>query len=441
MYAGGPIACIFVVMLIGACGCSAIFPGSKAGTDANASESTPTLPARYVAGEETLSSQPVPVTARQTLSDIASLGLDSGVKLNITELAIDCADNSTCSNGTAYNSSADITALIVPDSSFTANITRAYVKQNPSVPVEFTAASNTAPYTWRWKWSGGKLTTSSDFTLVLVFNQYGYYTVSRTVKNSNSTASNSTQISVCPLVASFTASQTSGKVPLTVRFTDTSTDQPSSWTWDFGDGATSALQNPSHTYTKSGTYTVRLDAKNSLGSCWNTSTITVSSLAASFSASQTSGLAPLTVRFTDTSTDQPTAWTWDFGDGATSALQNPSHTYTTTGVYPVTLKVTNGYDGWIAASPSQIAVYSLPAVSFAAVPVTGTAGTTVAFTDTSTGAPTPLAWYWDFGDGYTSTYQSPSHQYAAFGVYSVNHSATNTQGTAWLNRTAYISIS
>ena len=65
---------------------------------------------------------------------------------------------------------------------------------------------------------------------------------------------------------------------------------------------------------------------------------------------------------------------------------------------------------------------------------------TPANSDTSTGAPAPSAWYWDFGDGYTSTYQNPSHQYAASGVYTVSHSATNTQGSAWLNKTAYITI-
>lgn len=440
MYSREAVACLFVVILIGACGCSAVLPGSGNGTAANGSEPTPTLPSRYIAGEETLSSVPATVAALQTQPNVSSAVFDSGVKINITELTIDCTDNSTCTNGTTVNSTSQDTEISAPDSSFSANITKAYFKQNPYLPVEFTAVSNTASYSWMWKWSGGKKTSSSDLTLILIFNKFGYYTVSRTVENSNSTATNSTLVSVCPLVASFTVNKSSGTVPLAVRFTDTSTDQPTAWRWDFGDGATSVLQNPTHIYTTSGTYVVRLEATNSLGSCWNTTGITVSPMTASFTANQTTGLAPLTVQFTDTSTDQPTAWRWDFGDGTASALQNPAHTYATTGTYPVTLNVTNSYDGWIGASSRQITVYSLPTVSFTAAPVTGTAGTTVVFSDTGTGAPAPSSWYWEFGDGYTSTYKNPSHQYASAGVYAVNHSATNSKGTTWLNKTSFISI-
>jgi PKD repeat protein len=67
-------------------------------------------------------------------------------------------------------------------------------------------------------------------------------------------------------VASFTATPTSGPAPLAVQFTDTSTGPPTSWAWDFGDGSTSTSQNPSHTYTTAGTYTVTLTAANAAGS-------------------------------------------------------------------------------------------------------------------------------------------------------------------------------
>ena len=443
MYSWGAVACFLVVILIGVCGCSAAQPGAKNGTPVNAAESTPTLPDRYTAGEETPSSEPVPVAALQTRADVSSISLDSEVKATLTEVSISCTGNS-CTSGTTDNSSAgsmDNTGMIVPDSSFSANVTKAYFNQNPYLPVGFTATSNTAPYSWMWSWSGGNQASSSDLSLVLTFNQFGDYMVSRTVKNSNSTVSNSTLISVCPLITSFTADRSSGPVPLVVQFTDTSTNQPASWLWDFGDGTTSRLQNPSHTYTISGTHVVRLVSKNNFGSCWNTTEIVVSPLTASFTSNLTTGLVPLTVQFTDTSTDRPTSWSWDFGDGATSSLQNPAHTYTKPGTYQITLNVTNGYDGQVPAAPVQVTVYSLPATMFIAAPVHGVAGTAVLFTDTSTGAPAPSAWYWDFGDGYTSTYQNPSHQYAAAGVYTISHSATNTQGTAWQNKTAYISIS
>jgi len=149
-----------------------------------------------------------------------------------------------------------------------------------------------------------------------------------------------------PPVASFSGSPTSGTAPLAVAFTDTSTGQPTSWAWTFGDGGTSTAQSPTHTYTTAGTYSVSLTVTNTQGSDTLTKTNYISVAApqppvASFSGSPTSGIVPLTVNFTDTSTGQPTSWAWTFGDGGTSTAQNPSHTYTTAGTYSVTLTATN----------------------------------------------------------------------------------------------------
>jgi PKD repeat protein len=81
-----------------------------------------------------------------------------------------------------------------------------------------------------------------------------------------------------PPTASFTASPTSGAMPLAVQFTDTSTGSPTSWSWDFGDEATSTAANPSHTYAAAGTYTASLVASNAAGaSAPASTTITVDS--------------------------------------------------------------------------------------------------------------------------------------------------------------------
>jgi PKD repeat protein len=150
-------------------------------------------------------------------------------------------------------------------------------------------------------------------------------------------------------VADFTATPTSGTAPLTVNFTDQSTNNPTSWQWDFGDGNTSTQQNLTHTYNNAGTYSVTLTATNSYGSNIKTKNgyITVSnsgnSPVANFIATPTSGTAPLTVNFTDQSTNTPTSWQWDFGDGGTSTQQNPSHAYNNAGNYTVTLTATNVY--------------------------------------------------------------------------------------------------
>jgi PKD repeat protein len=145
-------------------------------------------------------------------------------------------------------------------------------------------------------------------------------------------------------VAAFSATPTSGKVPLTVKFTDKSTGSPTSWKWSFGDGSTSTAQNPTHKYSKTGKYTVSLTVKNAKGS----STITKSNYinvvtvpVAAFSASPTSGKVPLTVKFTDKSTGSPTSWSWNFGDKTISTAQNPTHKYTKTGKYTVSLTVKN----------------------------------------------------------------------------------------------------
>ncbi|MCX6685166.1 MAG: PKD domain-containing protein, partial [Methanoregula sp.] len=152
-------------------------------------------------------------------------------------------------------------------------------------------------------------------------------------------------------VANFEANLLTGTVPLTVQFTDTSTGPPTTWNWIFGDfGAdnTSTLQNPSHMYTTAGSYSVNLTVTNASGSntLIKTNYITVNMPApvANFTGTPTTGPAPLSVSFTDSSTGSPTSWNWIFGDtgaGNTSNLQNPSHTYTNAGTYSVNLTVSN----------------------------------------------------------------------------------------------------
>ena len=169
-----------------------------------------------------------------------------------------------------------------------------------------------------------------------------------------------TQISKVP-VAAFSASPTSGYASLTVKFTDKSTGPPSSWKWNFGDGTYSTEKNPAHTYSKAGKYTVSLIVKNAAGS--NTVTksgfIVVNALkppVSAFSASPLSGKAPLTVTFTDKSTNNPTSWSWDFGDKSTSTVKNPAHKYTKAGKFTVKLTVKNSKGTNSVTKPGYIIV-------------------------------------------------------------------------------------
>ncbi|KKG15006.1 hypothetical protein EO98_16705 [Methanosarcina sp. 2.H.T.1A.6] len=151
-------------------------------------------------------------------------------------------------------------------------------------------------------------------------------------------------------VANFTADVTSGNAPLTVKFTDNSTNSPTSWAWDFeNDGTVDSMEpNPSYTYSSAGTYTVNLTVTGPEGSDSEVKDgyIVVSeplpaAPVAGFTATPTSGDAPLTVNFTDQSTGTPTEWFWDFGDGTSANEQDASHTYTSAGTYTVNLTVTN----------------------------------------------------------------------------------------------------
>ncbi len=157
-------------------------------------------------------------------------------------------------------------------------------------------------------------------------------------------------ISLAP-TAAFTAESSAGTVPLTVQFTSQSTGTALlTYAWDFGDGNTSASQNPSHVYASVGTYSVNLTVTNAAGnsSLLRTDYITVSPApeapVAAFTADPLSGTAPLTVDFTSQSTGTlPRTYAWDFtnnGDNE-SSLQNPSHVYSTPGTYSVKLSVTN----------------------------------------------------------------------------------------------------
>jgi len=154
-----------------------------------------------------------------------------------------------------------------------------------------------------------------------------------------------------PPVAAFAGTPTSGDYPLVVTFTDQSSNTPTSWDWTFGDGGTSTAQNPDYTFTGAGTYSVTLDVSNADGSDSLTKTgyIVVTEPpapeppVAAFAGTPTSGDYPLNVTFTDQSTNDPTSWSWTFGDDGTSTAQNPTYIYAAAGVYTVTLTATNAY--------------------------------------------------------------------------------------------------
>jgi PKD repeat protein len=158
---------------------------------------------------------------------------------------------------------------------------------------------------------------------------------------------------------------------------------------------------------------------------------------AAFTATPTSGTAPLVVSFTDNSTDGTstiTEWDWNFGDGNISTEENPTYEYATPGTFTVSLTVTSADGSDTETKTGLITVNSseatAPTADFTATPTAGAAPLTVQFTDGSADGSSPVeAWAWDFGDGETSTVESPSHVYDTAGTYSVTLSVTSDDGS------------
>ena len=235
--------------------------------------------------------------------------------------------------------------------------------------------------------------------------------------------------------ANFSANPLTGCAPLVVNFTDLSTGNPTSWRWDLGNGTISFLRNPSVTYFNPGQYNIKLVVQNAAGrdSLIRNQYITIyAKPTVNFSTSVTAGCYPMTVNFTDLSTAGSgtiNGWQWDFGDGTFSTLQNPSHVYTSSGNFNVSLRVRNSNGCFQTITRTQLinvingatANFSNSTPSSCAPPVS------INFQNLSTGTGA-LTYQWNFGDGITSTQVNPSHTYTTAGTYTLQLVVTNANG-------------
>jgi PKD repeat protein len=258
-----------------------------------------------------------------------------------------------------------------------------------------------------YRWSTGAVTSSITVTTS------GLYWVGK--NQGCCTGGDTVYVTVIqPVVASYNSSVNN----LTAAFTDQTSNSPTSWLWDFGDGATSTQQNPSHTYATAGTYTVCLTATSSCGSDSICSSVTVTCPPAT--AAWTSTGNGLTVNFTDNTVGSNITWNWAFGDGNFSTQQNPSHTYAIAGTYTACLAITD-----LCGSDTLCQLVTACNLPVAAFTFTSNLGQ-VSFTDGT--SPAATSWAWDFGDGGSSSQQNPSHIYAASGTYTVCLIATDACG-------------
>lgn len=342
----------------------------------------------------------------------------------------------------AGTSSVTIGGEILPPSPVVANFTGTPTTGDAPLEVRFADRSPGNPVQWRWEFGDGRTATTKN--PIITYRKPGTYTVSLNVAYSDGSSSRITKPNYITVnqpdpVASFMADKTEGNADLVVRFTDTSTWKPDTHSWDFGDGDTSTGPNPHHTYTTAGTYTVGLSVSRNGGPISTaTERITVKPVAG-FTADTARGQAPLAVRFTDTSTGNPDTYSWDFGDGGTSTVANPEHTYTTPGTYQVSLRVSGGGQTHTETKATYITVVdpgTPPAAEFRAGTTRGYAPLAVQFFDQSQGDVDE--WLWEFGDGATSSDPNPEHTYTTSGTYTVRLTAKKGAQSNSITKTAYI---
>lgn len=214
-----------------------------------------------------------------------------------------------------------------------------------------------------------------------------------------------------------------------VKFSSTS-EFTEEHTWEFGDGNTSSDPHPTHTYKGNGDYTVTLTARNPNGTHRSSQTITIADLHPPTADFVFENKGKGTVEFTSTSTHAK-EYEWDFGNGKSSRVGNPTHTYESNGTYQVTLTVKNDYGTHAKSQSLVLTNVNLPEADFTFTADKGK----VTFTNTSRFSESYL---WNFGNGQTSTELHPVHTYTENKTYTVTLTAKSETGENSVQKTVSI---
>ena len=330
----------------------------------------------------------------------------------------------------------DPATQVVPAHGAPQQVTPSWAPAPPEVGnvITFTAqASSTLPVA-DWAWSFGDGQSGAGPVAQHVYAATGTYTVVLTA--SNACASGVGQAEVVVTCDPVTETVLSWAPPTpTVGYPTTFTataggTAPLAYAWDFGDGQVGAGATAQHTYATTGTRTVVLTATNYCGEQVVQDTlVVVARPTAAFTSS-----APVchgeTVVFTNTSSGAaPLAFQWAFGDGITTTVEHPTHTYALAGAYTVTLTATNPYGQDPAAG--TVAVRQPPAAApIAYEPAWPTPGGVVTFTVELSGT-APFTIAWALGDGALGAGAVVTHVFALTGNYTVSLTATNPCGAAY----------
>ena len=298
-----------------------------------------------------------------------------------------------------------------------------------------------------WAWNFGDNLTSTLQNPTHTYTSAGTFIVKLIVTSntgSKGTISKTIVVNNKPIVQ-FDGDNLSGCSPLNVNFNDLSTtDNGSTYYWDFGDYIISADQSPSHTFLSSRSYTIK-EVVTAPGGCKDslikTSYVTVLNAPVT-DFSMSNGCVNTVISFTDKSSivaNNIISWSWTFGDNSTSSLQNPTHIYSTNGSYTVTLTTTTNF-GCQSTSTKTLIINSKPIVQFNTVTLSGCTPLNVTFGDVSSTA-SGSTYNWSFGDNTVSNIKSPSHVYTTNGSFTVKEVVIAPGGCSdSLTKTGYINV-
>jgi len=343
-----------------------------------------------------------------------------------------------------FNSSGDfsITLIVSVDGSSCSDTTTQQISvyQNPQAAfsVENVCQGQNSVFTnnsifptWsqnvQYEWSLGEFGLTSQISSpVYVYTGEGTFNISLTVTSSlNGISCSDTFNSVTTVypnpgvVFSYNNILCEDDTVLFINLsTISNTSEISSHNWQFGDGFSSNLENPIHVYQNPGVFNVSLTSTSNFG-CSRTfqNQITIKPKPfVEFSPNSGSGCPPLSVSFSDSSNGQISSWIWNFGDNQFSTLQNPTHVYNNSGIYYVTLEVTD-FNGCSNTSqvPATIFVYDEPVAGFTVFsPNLDEINPTINISNYSIDA---TSYFWNFGDSSTSNLFEPQHTYGSSGEY------------------------
>ncbi|MFN5223506.1 MAG: PKD domain-containing protein [Bacteroidota bacterium] len=413
----------------------------------------------------------VPVSPVPDFSVNTQTGCETGNVFNFTNLTIngntytwDFGDgnfSSALNPSHTYASPGTYTVKLIANNSYgcTRVKTRAaYITVNPDPTANYTVNNTTScdsntvfqfssaalgAASHQWIFSNGS--TSSQINPAISFGAYGTYGVTLVVTSTagcSDTISNNNQITIAPPVApAVSINNQNGCAPFAASFNSTTPDA-ASWLWDFGDGSTSTVEDPNHTYQQAGIYSVSLTVVTASGCTTSVSLpnyVTVHAAPVpNFTVGNTVSCAPVQTLFTNTSTGA-VSYNWTFGNGTTSNSTSPTGTFTISGNYDVTLTATSA-NGCTASITQQVNVTAHDITAFfTGNPTMGCAPLPVTFAGSS--SPLAASWSWSFGDGNTSAARNPSNTYNATGNYNVTLVVTSAQGCKdTLTKNAYIKV-